>query len=58
MVTLRMVAKCTLCRRSIPERSLRHWCECGWCMDPNCKRNHESFCPAHGSDPWIGTFEF
>jgi hypothetical protein len=52
-----MVTKCTLCRRVIPEESLRRWCECGWCMDPNCERNHESFCPTHGSERWIGTFE-
>lgn len=52
-----MKVRCTLCRRTIPDRSLQRVCECGWCMDPNCQRNHESFCPVHGEDRWIGAVE-
>ncbi|WP_254764515.1 hypothetical protein [Natrinema marinum] len=52
-----METKCTLCRHTIPDRSLQRWCACGWCMDPNCDRNHRSFCPVHGSERWIGAVE-
>ncbi|KYH27002.1 hypothetical protein HAPAU_08900 [Halalkalicoccus paucihalophilus] len=53
-----MGTRCTLCRHRFPDYTLQEWCECGWCMDENCKRNHEPFCPAHGEDRWIGTVEF
>jgi hypothetical protein len=53
-----MVTRCTLCRRPFPDRSVGQWCECGWHMDPNCERNHEPFCTAHGSERWIGAVEF
>ena len=57
-ITQYMGTKCTLCRHTFPDHSFQEWCECGWCMDENCKRNHEPFCPAHGEDGWIGTIEF
>ncbi|WP_255192206.1 hypothetical protein [Natronobeatus ordinarius] len=53
-----MVTRCTLCRRPIHDESLQRWCRCGWCMDPNCERNHAPFCQVNGSERWIGALEY
>ncbi|WP_290817902.1 hypothetical protein [Halovivax sp.] len=51
-----MKTTCPLCeRRFAPER--RSWCACGCAMDPRCKDNHELWCPAHGTERWLGAVE-
>jgi len=51
-----MATRCTLCRRLV-DRSQDADCRCGWCLDPNCARNHREFCPTDGQDKWIGAVE-
>lgn len=36
---------------------MRVRCECGWTMDPGCDENHDSWCPSHGADAWVGVQE-